>query len=92
MVQRIGVNTLGTDACYCSDAVVQSHKEHTEHEDIANARVDSVQFGSGSTVVVPKSGVEAGVWNDALRPRVAVPRLLRGKRARRMKQVPDRLD
>jgi hypothetical protein len=45
----------------------------------------SVQFGNGSTIVVPKSGVEAGVWNDALRPRVAVPRLLRGKRASRQK-------
>jgi hypothetical protein len=47
---------------------------HTKNEKIRRA---SVQFGNGSTFVVPKSGVEAGVWNDALRPRVAVPRLPR---------------
>jgi hypothetical protein len=58
-------------------------KKTRERKEIRSARVDSVQFGNGSTVVVPKSGVEAGVQNDALRPRVAVPRLLRGKRASR---------
>jgi hypothetical protein len=60
---------------------------HTKNEKIRRA---SVQFGNGLTFVVPKSGVEAGVWNDALRPRVAVPRLsrfkvLRGKHASRQK-------
>jgi hypothetical protein len=36
---------------------------------------ENVRFGSGSSVVVPKSGVEGEAWNDTLSPSVAVPRL-----------------
>jgi hypothetical protein len=72
---RVRRDILSTDARF--------RRIHTQKdEEIETA---SVQFGNGSTIVVPKSGVEAGVWNDALRPRVAVPRLLRGKRASRQK-------
>jgi hypothetical protein len=34
-----------------------------------------VRFGSGWSVIVPKSGVEVGAGNNVARPLVAVPRL-----------------
>lgn len=40
-----------------------------------HATPDIVLFGNGWNVAVPKSGVEAGAWDDIARPRVAVPRL-----------------